>query len=201
LPRSSYRKLDKDYRRRELYSSIYSEMSEVIDASAESENLRSGGGGDAGGGLDEDEELEDQQSFPQLIATQETTQATMMSSTGRTNPTPSETSSNGNRNKYRLLADALFLEAQEVERQGERRVGYSSVSELSIDSSSSQGTGAAPGPAGPGGGYIIVRGDGKATDLSNGTPSSSTGAGLGAEEDFDPDIDSLFLTQEEQKKK
>lgn len=183
LTRASHRKLEKDYRRRELYSSIYSEMSEVIDASAESESTRGG----TSGGLEEDEEIDAQETFPQLIATQETTQS---ATTGKTNPTPSETSNNGNRNKYRLLADALFLEAQEVERQGERRVGYSSASELVTESSQpiSQG------------GYIIMRGDGK-NDFSNGNATSTPNFSTDGVEEFEPDIDSLFLTEDEQKKK
>jgi hypothetical protein len=161
-------------------------MSEVIDANAESESVR-----DDGVGLEEDEEIDHETSFPRLIATQETTQS---ATTGKTNPTPSVTSSSGNRNKYRVLADALFLEAQEVERQGERRVGYATVSELAIDSSpqvvSQEG-------------YIIVRGDGK-TDFSNGGSGTSANFSDGvpdAVEEFEPDIDSLFLTQDEQRKK
>lgn len=173
FPRNSIRKLDKDQRRRELYSSIYSEMSEVIDASVEG-SVR---GGDE---EEEDHELDETEgeNFPQLIATQE-----LNPSLSKENGTPSEASINSSRKRIRQLADALYLEAQEVEREGQKKrvLDSSSIPNHSLPQSGSQTV----SPQG----YVIVRGD-------EGRFNAQTTI-----DEFDPDVDSLFLTHEEQRKK
>jgi hypothetical protein len=157
-------------------------MSEAIDATADSEDA-------AHGEVEEDELEAGEGTFPQLIAS-----------------TPSVTSLSSTRNKYRQLADALCLEAQEVERSSGQMPGggwgtepslvpYTGPDLTVLISSSQSSSPQAPPPQAS---YIIVRGDGKAVDSQEN--GAFTASALDSPE-TETDIDGMFLTLEEQVKK
>lgn len=121
---SSQRKLDKYHRRRILYGSMYAEMTEAIDINVESEingdeqEIESTQHDNNDNNDNEHEQQYEQgtESFPQLIAQVSTDPAT----TTTTTTTPATTQSEGSvagsvGGKYKQLADALYLEAQEVQ--------------------------------------------------------------------------------------
>jgi hypothetical protein len=190
----SYRRLDKHHRRKELYTSIYSEMSEAIDATAER-----GETFEEGLGEEEDATESAEGTFPHLIARQYSADSVTMTASA-----PSVTSFNGTRNRYRQLADALCLEAQEVERHSDKMLAGGWGSEpslvpytgpdLTVLISPSQSS----TPQGPSSqsSYIIVRGDGRAVDPQEGGSVNAVDM-----TETEPDIDGMFLTQEEQAKK
>eukprot|EP00604_Paraphysomonas_vestita_P000364 CAMPEP_0174826014 /NCGR_PEP_ID=MMETSP1107-20130205/43398_1 /TAXON_ID=36770 /ORGANISM="Paraphysomonas vestita, Strain GFlagA" /LENGTH=353 /DNA_ID=CAMNT_0016058327 /DNA_START=1231 /DNA_END=2288 /DNA_ORIENTATION=- len=140
--------------------------------------------------------LKNTERFPQLIAQISTDPISQTLVT-----TQSEGSVTGSvSGKYKQLADALYLEAQEVERKNDELIsvwgGNNSLpNSISISSSSSSINNNNLSQIGSThGAYVILRGDGKdETKFNDESIEDSV--------DLDSNLDSLFLTQEEQQKK
>lgn len=173
---------------------MYSEISEVIDASAESESVRVVNESNE----NENENSDAEESYPPQIPTTQDSKQHLL----KTNSTQSEISVTGTpKSKFRQLANALFLESQEVEKPGWSNT--QSQPELTNDHSHSAHPSINSQDNSTQSSFFIVRGDGKfdSSQLSNTQDLYAPSSTSHEEFEFDTDIDSLFLTQEEQRKK